>query len=162
MEEQFPNKTAFNNQPESCQTPRYNCLAWAVHNDLLNIWPDQDNSWPVVLPRQETVESIVAFLVLLGFQDCVDDQFDPAVEKVAIYARHGVPQHVARQKRDGRWTSKLGPLADVWHSSPNVFSCPGQVDYSYGIVVRLMARPWTGEPPVLPPMHPPPPIIIVP
>jgi hypothetical protein len=156
----FPNATPYNNKPESDQTGRYNCLAWAVHNDRLNIWPDEDNSWPIGLPRVETVASIVAFLKILGFDECSDDGLEPRFEKVAIYARQGIPQHVARQKRDGLWTSKLGTLADSWHTTFNVFACAAQLENSYGMVVKIMRRRWDGKAPALPAMHPPAPTII--
>jgi hypothetical protein len=157
----FPNLTPRNHLPESPQTTRYNCLAHAVHNDTLNIWPDEDNSWPVGWDRAETVDCIAAFLRALEFQDCSDETFNPALEKVAIYALHGLPQHVARQKRDGRWTSKLGGLADMWHSTPGDLVNVHQITDSYGIVVKLMVRQWSGQAPILPKMHPPAPAIII-
>jgi len=158
----FPNRTPHNNHPESRQTERYNCLAHAVCNDLLNIWPDQDNSWPIDMPRVETIDSITSFLRRLGFRECKDGAFEEVFEKVAIYARGAVPQHVARQKRDGRWTSKMSVLADIWHTTPDVLACPNQLEFSYGVVVKIMRRRWDGRPPTLPEMHPPAPLIIRP
>jgi hypothetical protein len=156
----FPNLTDRNSSAESPQTTRYNCVAWAVHNDLMNIWPDADNAWPIGMPRDETVEGMVAFFKQLGFEECPDSSFESGFEKIAIYARNSVPQHVARQKSDGRWTSKLNVLADIWHSSPDVLECGDMIENGYGSVVKIMRRQNDGRPPVLPPMHPPPPIII--
>jgi hypothetical protein len=159
-EKQFPNVTDRNMRPESDPTHRYNCLAWAVHNDLIPIWPDEDMHWPVGWERTESVDLIIRFFESLGFENATDSSLEAGFEKVAIYARHGKPEHVARQKLDGGWTSKLAGLVDVWHSSPEVYECPAQVEYSYGVVVGIMRRRWNGKPPVLPQMHPPPPVII--
>jgi len=156
----FPNATDQNRQPDSDPSTDYNCLGWAVHSKRLNIWPDFDNSWPVDMPRVENVDSIVRFLERLGFADCNGDiSLEAGFEKVAIYSTKGVPQHVARQRPDGKWTSKLNRLIDIWHLTPYVLANPAQVQFSYGIVVKIMRRRWNG-PPVLPEMFPPPTQII--
>jgi hypothetical protein len=162
FEQQFPNAHDKNHKPESPATPRYNCLAHALHNDLLNIWPGEDTSWPQDMNRVETTANLVNFLGRLGFADCQGDvTVEPGFEKLAIYERDGVPQHVARQKSNGQWTSKLGALVDVAHADPQVLA-GGNVPNGYGAVAKVMKRPSNGRPPELPLMHPPPPAIIRP
>lgn len=162
FEQQFPNANERNHKPESDATPRYNCLAHAVHNDLLNIWPGEDGSWPTDMARGETTANVVQFLSRLGFVDCDGDvTVERDFEKVAIYEREGVPQHIARQRADGRWTSKLGVLVDIMHTDPDVLA-GGNVTHGYGAVAKIMKRPSNGGPPALPDMYPPPPTIIRP
>jgi hypothetical protein len=143
-------------------TPRYNCLAWAVSRDAANIWPDPDTAWPVVLPRDESVEGIAAFFQLVGFQDCQNSNFEPGFEKVAIYAREKLVTHVARQLEKGQWTSKLGALADVRHTTLQVLEGGADVAFSFGSVVKVMRRRVTGTPPPLPEMRPRIPTIVRP
>lgn len=158
----FPRLTQHNSAAESPVTPRYNCVAWAVHNDLINIWPDTDGSWPVQLPRQETVQAFIDFFGILGFEECVDDRLEPQYEKIAIYALNGVPQHVARQKACGRWASKLAVLVDIWHATPDVLVNYDAAAGGYGAVVKIMRRNRNLGPIELPEMFPPQPPIILP
>ena len=155
----FPNAPRFSIALKSAASPRYNCIAFAVYCEAVPIWPDEDNSWPIGMPRNETVDQIIEFFRLVGFEVCSDSdtQFDAKFEKVAIYAADGFPQHVAIQQRDGGWKSKLGVLADIWHRDPYVIQ-----DAGYGRVVKILRRRWTGRPPDLPPLHPPPSPIIRP
>ena len=70
-----------------------------------------------------------------GFSLCDDDGLDPGYEKIAIYALVGQFTHVARQLKDGRWTSKLGALEDITH--PSLASLSEGI---YGFVHCIMRR----------------------
>lgn len=146
-----PRLSPENHQITSPQTPLYNCLAWAANADIWFIWPDQEETcaWPDCLPRCETVECIEAFFGLLGFAKCDSPDLAPNLEKIAIYAKDGSPEHVARQLDNGHWTSKLGDLVDIEHVSFLDVS-----DGDYGAVVSLMARDKNLEPKPLPAMSP--------
>jgi hypothetical protein len=51
-----------------------------------------------------------------GYVQCTDGSLQPRLEKVAIYVdSNDVPQHAARQLRNGKWTSKLGDYEDITH-----------------------------------------------
>ena len=46
-------------------------------------------------------------------------ELEPGYEKVCIYTSDdGSPEHVARQLSSGTWTSKIGKLEDIEHSTP--------------------------------------------
>lgn len=153
----FPNRTEANCHVKSPATYEYNCVGWAVHTKRHYIWPDEREqlAWPPDMPREETVDALRGFFERIGFSRCPDADFEARYEKVAIYATAGNPQHVARQRRSGRWTSKLGGQVDVDHATLGVLA-----GGPYGEVVLIMRRLWDGKPPTLPPLHPPPSALI--
>jgi len=98
----------------------YNCVAWAAGETTRWWWPDEFGQyyWPEEAPRRSTLEAFGAAFRRLGFEECEHADFEPGWEKVAIYAKEdGSPSHAARQLPDGAWTSKLGALEDVKHTS---------------------------------------------
>jgi hypothetical protein len=157
----LPNLTAGNHTITSPQTPSYNCVSHAVYEDLVSLWPDEDNSWPASLPKIETVDAFVQLFTLLGFELILTQAtgVTTGFEKIAIFATDNgtLPTHVARQCNTGRWTSKLGAQVDIGHT--DLHTLEGGV---YGYVVRLMRRRHTGSPPMLPDLIPPRPLIILP
>ena len=52
---------------------------------------------------------------------------------VAVYAKAGVPTHVAKRLPDGRWSGKLGGNVLVTHATP--YGVEGPL---YGDVVRYL------------------------
>ena len=61
---------------------------------------------------------------------------EPGYEKVCIYTSDdGSPQHVARQLASGTWTSKIGSLEDIEHST--VAALEGK---EYGTAKVIMKR----------------------
>lgn len=63
------------------------------------------------------------------------DTLEPDYEKIAIYAGTEGPEHVARQKASGLWTSKMGKGRDIDHATLGALE--GE---SYGRVVKIMKR----------------------
>jgi hypothetical protein len=57
----------------------------------------------------------------LGFERCADGSLVTGLEKLAIYASEDEFAHVAYQRPDGSWSSKLGRLNDVRHDDPRPF-----------------------------------------
>lgn len=155
----LPSLTTGNHTTTSPATTRYNCVAFSIHDDLVSLWPDDDNRWPETVPRQETIRAFELFFLQLKFIRVSLDNthYEDGYEKVALYADQGVPQHVARQIGDGRWKSKLGELADIEHRDLAALE-GGQ----YGYVVAIFRRKFNGAPPALPPLIPPRPLIIMP
>jgi hypothetical protein len=157
----LPNLTAGNHTITSPQTPQYNCVSHAVYEDLVSIWPDDDNRWPESVSRVETVDAFVELFSALGFEPIHINAtgVTPGFEKVAIFAADNgtTPTHVARQCRNGRWTSKMGAQVDIEHADLHCLE-----GGEYGYVVRLMRRKHTGSPPTLPNLIPPRPLIILP
>jgi len=89
--------------------PAFNCVAWAAGVTDEWWWPaDPDAFWPPGVPDELTVQAVSAALGTVGYAACADGGPEPGFEKVAIYAKAGVPTHVARGHSDGRWSSKLG------------------------------------------------------
>jgi hypothetical protein len=106
------------------------------------------------MARDDSLDSVKAFLERVGFQECATSAVEIGFEKVAIYAdRHG-PQHVARQLPNGRWTSKLGAAIDAEHDTLNVLE-----GGTSGNVVMFMKRK-AGSPPQLPELQPPKPRLV--
>jgi hypothetical protein len=87
-------------------------------------------------PSNETLEAFEAAFATLRYVRCTDASLELRYEKIAIYASTaGVPTHAARQLHTGRWTSKLGHLEDIEHSSPDAL-----ISNSYGSPVLFMRR----------------------
>lgn len=107
----------------SSQTEDYNCLAFAA--GVTNAWwepyviPPKEPGlyWPPGVHPDDRVQDWAAALATCGFVECADGTLDAALVKVVIYGRDGRATHAARQLRNGRWTSKLGRLEDVAHTS---------------------------------------------
>lgn len=57
-------------------------------------------------------------------------------EKLALYGSAMMYTHAARQLPDGKWTSKLGQLEDITHTTTEAIE-----GGDYGEVVQYMKRP---------------------
>ena len=73
-----------------------------------------------------------------GYRETEDRTLEPKYEKVAIYASDDGPEHVARQKASGTWTSKTGKGVDMEHT---LEALEGEF---YGKVVKIMRRECQG------------------
>jgi hypothetical protein len=99
--------------------------------------PLEGKYWPRRVPFDYGLESYVAAFATRHFVPCDDGTLDPLHEKLAIYITpDGSFRHVARQLRDGRWSSKLGEYRDIAH--PMLSSLEGDF---YGSTVKYMQRP---------------------
>jgi hypothetical protein len=117
---------------------RYNCVAWAAGDVTRWWWPAESPFayWPPGADREESVASFIQAFAILGYERALSGDLEPQFEKVAIFASNdGIPTHMARQLRDGTWTSKLGSLEDITH--PEVSGVEGA---DYGIVVVFLRR----------------------
>jgi hypothetical protein len=131
----FPRLTEHNHIATSDPTPAYNCVAWALGIDNDNWWPIDDYYWPDGVPREYSVDAFVVAFGLQRYALCDKRNFEKGFEKIALYARNGVPTHAARQLTSGRWTSKLGQLDDIEHAS--LADLEGG---TYGQVVAIFRR----------------------
>lgn len=142
LEEDFPHLAESGWKETSEATPRYNCIAFGVHDT--NQWwerlavPIRGYYWPPNIKRSDTVESWIQVFELHGFAVCGSIELETGFEKVAIYETDGEPTHVARQLEDGKWTSKLGEDEDIEHST--LVALEGDF---YGKVVKILKRPRT-------------------
>jgi hypothetical protein len=116
----------------------YNCIAWAAGVTHQRWWPlenPQEAYWPEGIQRVATLEAFQAMFAARGFSVCEDEELQPGVEKIALFADTArVPTHAARQLASGRWTSKLGKAEDIEHKLRDL---EGEV---YGTVVLVMQR----------------------
>ena len=120
---------------------RYNCIAWAAGEDS-RWWepglPIGGYYWPPDAPQENTVEAWAKTFALLGYEACEHGDFEPGLEKIALYAAtDGTPTHMARQLPAGHWTSKLGRQEDIRHAT--VDSLHGEPP-AYGQAVRFLQR----------------------
>lgn len=137
LEAEWPNLSKTKYTITSPHTRKYNCLAWAAHED--DRWwspvPEDDGYWPVGVPREVTLQAFIKVYQTCGYEVCDEETVEPGFEKIAIYAKSdGTPTHVARQLENGMWTSKLGYYEDIDHE------LEGLVGELYGTVQQLMKR----------------------
>jgi hypothetical protein len=126
----FPNlKNDANFNITSKETSAYNCIAWAYGYDDRWMWPKTGKDqfldgicyWPSDEIQEPTIENFVKAFRLKGYECCDNGDFEKDYQKIALYAKPdnwGICTHASRQKRNGCWTSKLGPYCDIQHGTP--------------------------------------------
>jgi len=119
----------------SGEDPKYNCITWAYGEHGRWFWPMKRGFWPANVPREETIKAFIELFASIGYQRCDDSSLEPEYEKVATYALNGIPTHAARQKNNGKWTSKLGASIDIEHDTLECLNGP-----IYGKVAVIMKR----------------------
>ena len=117
----------------SNQTTRYNCFAWAAHDELNN-WEPEGDYWPEGCLRELTIPAFIEAYGSLGFSSVTTRRSPKRVERIAIFTVNGVPQHAARQLSSGLWTSKLGHGFDISHKLKSI-CCD-----DYGEVAVILER----------------------
>jgi hypothetical protein len=134
----FPNLSAHNGKPTSPAENTYNCIAWAYGVNDTWFWPDSDGQyyWPENIHRNENINAFIALFKSAGYVVCEHSSLEYGYQKIAIYARDGIPTHTARQLPDGKWTSKLGPNIDIEHDTLDSLNGP-----AYGKSAVFMKRP---------------------
>ena len=137
----FPNLNRANHRITSIRTFRYNCIAWAAESNIKWWWPRLSRTsrsyWPPGVPQEVTLAAFIEAFRLLAYQECADGSLENGYQKIALYAdASGKPTHAARQLPDGTWTSKLGNLEDIVHTTVDDVSGP-----LYGAPARFMRRP---------------------
>jgi hypothetical protein len=124
----------------SPKDPTYNCIAFAV-GDISQFW-DQINLkgyyWPPGAGSIETIAGWISIFEIHGYRETDDQSLEIEYEKVAIYASENGPEHVARQKASGTWTSKMGKGVDIEHT------LEGLEGEFYGKVAKIMKRKCQG------------------
>jgi hypothetical protein len=115
----------------------YNCIGWAADDTDRWWWPSEDGYWPDVLPLVNTLENFVNAFRLLGYSPCDTADLETGYEKVVIYrGADGSIKHMAKQLESGRWSSKLGQVWDIEHSTPAEL-----IGENYGWPVQYLRRP---------------------
>ena len=137
LEQDCPGLTWNNYEVKSASDPKYNCIAYAV-GDLENFWYDAHVNgyyWPPGTPSADTMNGWIKVFSDHGYTETDDSNLETEYEKIAIYASADGPEHVARQKASGIWTSKMGKGHDIDH--PTLSALEGA---TMGTVVKIMKR----------------------
>ena len=136
LERLFPALAASGYSKSSEYDPSYNCIAFSVH-DTGQWWerlPVHGYYWP--LDRDDRIEDWINALKLNNYTVTNSQELEQGMEKIAIYVGYdGSPTHVARQLASGSWTSKIGKLEDIVHSSTRALEGD-----EYGEVQIIMKR----------------------
>lgn len=149
LERLFPNLVAAGYEKTSEATGKpptpgtYNCIAWAASDTHHGYWwPDQYSFWPWWIKRERTLACFVRTFRWLGYRLCNNSSHQFLYEKIALYALGQEPKHMARQLRDGTWTSKCGDLEDITHFTLDALESYGPVPVylDYGRPALFMRR----------------------
>jgi len=137
LEAEFPGLLTTGYEVTSPQDPKYNCIAYAV-GDVNHFWYDANVRgyyWPPDEPSADTLDGWLRVFAIHGYRETENDSLEGPYEKIAIYAGPEGPEHVARQKASGAWTSKMGKGRDIDHAS--LAALEGK---AFGKVVKIMKR----------------------
>lgn len=138
LEQDCPNLAYISYTITSARDPKYNCVAFAV-GDTTQFWYDvrvRGYYWPPGTPSADTIEGWTKVFSDHGYRQTEDAGFETDYEKIAIYASGDGPEHVARQKASGVWTSKMGKGCDIEHATLEALE--GAI---MGKVIIVMKRP---------------------
>ena len=116
-------------------TATYNCIAWAVGKRDAHWWPGQvpQSYWPPSIPPYATLDAFVQMFGLFGYEKCTNPAFERRFEKIAIFVSNQQVTHAARQRGNGRWSSKAGP----WELFEHDLQAP---EAAYGSIEQFMRR----------------------
>jgi hypothetical protein len=140
MRAAFPGLSSCGHRRTSPDDEKYNCIAWAADDTEHWWWPtagDKPNYWPVGAPTEQTIDAFILAFATLRYTPCEHGHYEPGFEKIALYAdQDNIPTHMAKQTRDGAWSSKIGEIIDIQHDTLD-----GLEGYHYGRVVQFLRRP---------------------
>jgi hypothetical protein len=140
LEAIFPNLSARGYLPKSEKTPVYNCIAYAA-GDETRRWEgfrEGGYHWPDGAMEGHALDALISAFQVLGFAVCENGEREPDHEKIVLYVDNdGLWTHAAKQCDDGQWTSKLGSLEDIIHSTPEALT---GTDPAYGSIACFMKR----------------------
>ncbi len=129
----------------SSATPNYNCIAWACNYSDRWIQPtylkrpnlDSVVWWPPEVEEGVAPSNLKELFEFHGYVECDSGEFEEGYRKVALYSKDDKNNwtHAARQKSNGKWTSKLGQSNDIQHGTPEAIE-----NNNYGKVYCFMKR----------------------
>jgi hypothetical protein len=144
INDRFPTLARDGYQITSLRDDNYNCVAW-IARDRAQWWePALDGGyWPREVEEADLedgdLDEYLYVFSLLGFTTCEGDGLEAGVEKIAVFGSPNEFAHVAYQRPDGEWSSKLGKLNDLRHGCVASLSGPG--GFEYDAVYLFMSRP---------------------
>ncbi|GAB3910115.1 DUF7689 domain-containing protein [Mucilaginibacter boryungensis] len=125
--------------------PNYNCIAWTGFTT--DTWWEADPripfvldgvkvDWPFGARNDKSIFALIDLFLRQGYEICENGSFENGVRKIALYAdEDGNYTHASRMKRNGIWTSKLGPAFDILHIDATIIQ--GE---KYGTVHTYMVK----------------------
>lgn len=127
----------------SNQTPNYNCIAWACIYDDRWMMPHAKHPqpfdgivyWPPEARNDDSLQALKDVFLLKGYVECENSEHEDGFLKVALYEKDNKWTHASRERRNGAWCSKMGPMHDIYHGSP--YSLEGE---DYGRIYCFMKR----------------------
>lgn len=139
VEDRFPKLLRCGYAITSPRADTYNCVAW-IARDIQRWWePDVDGLyWPADLGPGDGLADYIRLFERLGFESCATPALEDGEEKIAVYGANRAFEHVAFQREDGTWSSKLGELSDIRHD--HLDSIAGNGPFEYSGVVFFMRR----------------------
>lgn len=126
---------------KSPKTPSYNCIAFAFSDIQHWWWPSKFSYWPSKVRRDVSIEAFQDLLNLYGFTPCALDNSENDFPKIALYAKNGIPTHMARQTDKRAWVSKLGSFVDIEHNSLDCLCGTGRNEYGEVVLVAKKVEP---------------------
>lgn len=143
VERAFPNLGRSGYAITSPQDRNYNCIAWAAGDTSRFWWPTPFSYWPGGAQRELTLTAFDEAFRTLRYEPCADGEREEEFEKVALYAKDGLPTHMARQLESGAWTSKLGQAEDIRHE--DVFGVAGSIYGSVCVTTNVSGNHRNGQ-----------------
>ena len=113
----------------------YNCLSWALSQNRVLFENEKWGAWPWKDIPDDTADGWARFLERLGYTRCETSDFEPKIEKIAIFENGDKDLHACRQVSAGVWKSKLGDMGpDIDHTD---LDCLKPV---YGEVIFILMK----------------------
>lgn len=101
----------------------YNCIAWVL-GKTREFWTPYGTIipasfppyfWPPNIPQDESIGSVIRLFEEQGYEASNGSEHEAGFEKLALFQQDGYFTHVAKQRPNGKWSSKLGDLEDIEH-----------------------------------------------
>ena len=141
LEERFPKLVSHGYYHTSQPTDAYNCVAW-IARDVTQWWSPEDVDgyyWPFPKTDGSLRAYLAMFETFLGYRECPSGALRLGSEKIAVYVDGDEFCHVAHQRSDGTWSSKIGELGDICHTRLESICGSGVFEYSPHLI--FMCRP---------------------
>lgn len=142
----FPDlKNDVNFEILSPQTPKYNCIAWAMQFEdrWVDIFEYPGHWWPDGVEKTMSPSALIHAFEAVGFNLCDNNNWEDGFDKVVLYKKADEDQwtHAARIVSETTEHSKFGPSFDGTHSH-NVLCATGlgYENQSYGVAYAFMKR----------------------
>lgn len=145
IEKKWPNLELNNHHETSTRSTKYNCIAWVIGDETEKWAPYTGYKWFKGFRKLrnypgEDIEAHKIGFASIGYENCPDCVLEEGFEKIAFYVRGNSVEHIARQKPNSNWTSKLGEYHDIEH-----YTLKALEEGFYGKAIVFMKRKRSNE-----------------